>query len=62
LGLNELARRAEIGPGYLSEVERGRKRPSVSLLIRVGRVLNLKTLTLLDRVWPESRMNTEGER
>jgi transcriptional regulator with XRE-family HTH domain len=42
--LREVAREAGVDHAYLSRVERGLQRPTVDLLLRVGRVLGLKPL------------------
>lgn len=40
MSLNELARRANISPGYLSDLERGEKQnPSVAIMKRISKVL-----------------------
>lgn len=40
-GLRDVAREAGVDHAYLSRVERGLQRPTVDLLVRVGRVLEL---------------------
>jgi transcriptional regulator with XRE-family HTH domain len=53
LGLREAARRADLDPGELSRIERGKQRASVSAMKRIGRVLGLKDLVrVLDLWWP----------
>gem|GEM_PF-1690733 len=42
LGLNELARAADVSPGYLSQIESGRRgNPSVEVLARLARALDV---------------------
>jgi len=47
LTLRELARRAEISPSYLSEIERHRKPGSTATLTRIAATLNTTIDTLL---------------
>ena len=43
----ELAERAEISPGYIGEVETGRKFPSAETLERLARILQVRPFRLL---------------
>lgn len=42
LGLREVARRAVIDPGYLSQIERGKRAPSPEFLARLSDVLGVE--------------------
>ncbi|MGI6603793.1 MAG: helix-turn-helix domain-containing protein [bacterium] len=61
LSLTELAVRAGISTSYLSEVEHGRKSPSLSVLHRIAAALNLEPASLLQESGTVSRI-TPGER
>ncbi|MGB9662081.1 MAG: helix-turn-helix domain-containing protein [Moorellaceae bacterium] len=45
--LEELARKSQISPSYLSEIERGRKRPSLKTLDKICSALNLPREALI---------------
>jgi XRE family transcriptional regulator, fatty acid utilization regulator len=47
LGLRELARRAEISPGFLSKIEDGGKMPTVGTIDRLARALDTTTSALV---------------
>jgi len=47
LGLNEVARLADVDPAHLSRVERGEARLSIDSLARLSRVLDLHELSRL---------------
>ena len=51
MSLRELARRADLDPTFLSNVERGRERLSVRSLERVAKALGLRELTKLLAPW-----------
>ncbi len=58
--LTDLAERAGISPSYLSELERGLKRPSTDVLARLAEALGMSPSTLLAYI--ESMTSLEGER
>ncbi len=47
LGLREAARRAELDPGYLSRIERGLRKPSLTTMVRLAAVLGMRDLARL---------------
>lgn len=49
LSLRELARRAEVSNPYLSQVERGLRRPSAEILQQIARALQISAETLYVR-------------
>ncbi len=49
LTLRALAKKAEIAPAYLSEIETGRKPGSVKAMAALARALNLQIEALIDR-------------
>ena len=51
LGLNELANRAKVARGYLSEIENGKKAGSAAALRRIAEALNIS----MDDVVPSPR-------
>jgi transcriptional regulator with XRE-family HTH domain len=49
MGLRELAKRAEVPPGYLAELEGGKKKnPSLDVLKRLARALGVPVTELLE--------------
>jgi transcriptional regulator with XRE-family HTH domain len=49
MGLRELARKAKVPPGYLAELEAGKKRnPSLDVLKRLARALGVPVTELLE--------------
>jgi transcriptional regulator with XRE-family HTH domain len=52
-GLRELARKAGVDHATLSRVERGLERPSLDLLLKVGRELGLRDLVRQIELWTE---------
>ncbi len=48
LSLRELARRAEVSPSLVSQIENGKSRPSVSTLYNLSRVLSVSVDELFD--------------
>jgi transcriptional regulator with XRE-family HTH domain len=49
IGLRELARKAKVPPGYLAELEAGKKRnPSLDVLKRLARALGVPVTELLE--------------
>lgn len=44
--LQELAERAELSPSYLSEIEKGRKKPSLKALEKISRALDVSSKAL----------------
>jgi transcriptional regulator with XRE-family HTH domain len=51
MSLREFARRADLDPTFLSNVERGRERLSVRSLERVAKALGLRELVKLLAPW-----------
>jgi transcriptional regulator with XRE-family HTH domain len=51
MGLEAVAHEARIDPGMLSRIETGKQRPSVPVLIRLGKVLDVPELVALERYW-----------
>ena len=47
LALKVVAKRAEISPPYLSEVERGRKLPALNVLVRIAEALGTTAVEVL---------------
>jgi transcriptional regulator with XRE-family HTH domain len=48
MGLRELARKAKVPPGYLAELEAGKKKnPSLDVLKRLARALGVQVTELL---------------
>lgn len=43
----DLAKRLDISPGYLSEIERGKKQPPISLIKKYGEIFNLPPSSFL---------------
>lgn len=52
--LTELARRTDLSPGLISQVERGRTNPSLETLRRVAEALDVPIFDLLDQTAEES--------
>ena len=50
LSQEEVAARAKIDRSYLSQLENGRKSPTLELLMRVCKAIGIKTSTLVARV------------
>jgi len=49
MGLRELARKAKVPPGYLAELEAGKKKnPSLVVLKRLARALGVQVTELLE--------------
>ena len=49
MGLRELARKAKVPPGYLAELEAGKKKnPSLDVLKRLARALGVPVTDLLE--------------
>jgi transcriptional regulator with XRE-family HTH domain len=49
MGLRELARKAKVPPGYLAELEAGKKKnPSLDVLRRLARALGVPVTELLE--------------
>ena len=49
MGLRELARKAKVPPGYLAELEGGKKKnPSLEVLKRLARALGVSVTELLE--------------
>ena len=49
MGLRELARKAKVPPGYLAELEAGKKKnPSLDVLKRLARALGVTVTELLE--------------
>jgi len=49
MGLRELARKAKVPPGYLAELEAGKKKnPSLDVLKRLARALGVQVTELLE--------------
>jgi transcriptional regulator with XRE-family HTH domain len=49
MSLRELARRAKVPPGYLSELEQGKKaNPSAVVVVRLAKALNVSVGKLLE--------------
>ena len=49
LTINELARRVDVTPQYISDIERGRaKNPSIALLRRIAKELDISISQLID--------------
>ena len=49
LGLRELAEKAKVPPGYLSELEAGQKKnPSLDVLKRLAKALGVRPAVLLE--------------
>lgn len=53
--LRATARAADIDPGQLSLIERGRRRPSVDQLLRLARVLELRDVVKVLELFVEER-------
>lgn len=51
--LRDVAQEVGIDHAHLSRVERGLRTPSVSLLVRLGRVLGIKSLADAGLYWEE---------
>lgn len=52
LGLEQVHRAAALSQTYLSDVERGRRLPTLEVLDRWARALDLRVTDVLDGVWP----------
>ncbi len=57
LKLGALAQMSDVSLAYISEVERGRKLPSLEVLDRLAGGLGMSVLELLDGVEPYIRVN-----
>ena len=57
LKLAALANKSGVSLAYVSEVERGRKLPSLEVLDRLAGALGLSVLVVLDGVEPYDRVN-----
>ena len=55
LGLREAARQAGISAGYLTDLEHGRRLPSIELLQRLAEQYGLVAVDLLDGIAPWGR-------
>ena len=55
--LGALANRSGVSLAYVSEVERGRKLPSLEVLDRLAGALGTSVVELLDQVPPYNRVN-----
>jgi transcriptional regulator with XRE-family HTH domain len=49
LGLRELARRADVSPSYLSEIEAGESEPTASKIQRISAALKVR----IDKMLPD---------
>ena len=47
LKLGDLAKQIEISPGYLSEIENGKKKPSLELIEKYSNFFNIKPSSIL---------------
>ena len=54
----EFAKAAGISASYLSEIERGLKRPTVDIILKISKAFNLKISELLDEI-PSTPMSPE---
>jgi transcriptional regulator with XRE-family HTH domain len=61
LSREEAAQLARISPSYLSEIERGIKRPSADIIARVARAFAMKTSGIMQFVEELSAPQTEDE-
>jgi transcriptional regulator with XRE-family HTH domain len=49
IGLRELAKKAKVPPGYLAELEAGKKKnPSLAVLTRIAKALGVPVTELLE--------------
>jgi transcriptional regulator with XRE-family HTH domain len=61
LSLREVARRAEVSPSLVSQIENGKSRPSVSTLYSLSRVLNVSVDELFDADKPAEVAEPDDE-
>ncbi|MGO0122993.1 helix-turn-helix domain-containing protein [Desulfothermobacter acidiphilus] len=57
MSLHDLARRAQISLSYLSEIERGTKRPSLKTIEKLAQALNVSKARLVDTEMREGKIN-----
>ena len=48
MGLRELAKKAKVPPGYLAELEAGKKNPSLDVLKKLAKALGVPVTELLE--------------
>lgn len=58
LKAKELATQLDISPNYLSEIEKGKKRPSLEVINKYGEVFNIKPSAIL---FFSEELNTESK-
>ncbi|QFR62608.1 helix-turn-helix domain-containing protein [Schleiferilactobacillus harbinensis] len=57
----ELSQKLNISPSYLSEIENGRKRPSLTLLETFAKAFNLQLSTLVLLTEEQEQLANEGK-
>lgn len=63
LSQRELARLANLSDPYVSQIERGRHDPSIKVLQKIAKALNIRADTILSYAgWLEGEEDTEAER